>query len=69
MACVAASQGRVIDVHHTITQADIASAICIRKNLWPGQLESVLKLTGMKTDLLINFNVPLHKDCLKCISF
>jgi len=52
-----------------ITQAVIASAICIRKNLWPGQLESVLKLTGMKTDLLINFNVPLHKDGLKCISF
>jgi GxxExxY protein len=32
------------------------------------QVITCLKLTGMKTGLLINFNVPLLKDGLKRIS-
>jgi GxxExxY protein len=121
-------------LNREITQANIASAICVHKNLGPGMLESVyekclayelsecghtvivqqeipivyrnirfasgfradlivdskvlvelkasdqllpvhhaqiityLKLTGMRTGLLINFNVPLLKDGLKRIS-
>jgi GxxExxY protein len=146
MACVAASQRRVKSMFTTedtedaeflnkkVTQAIIASAICVHKNLGPGLLESVyekclayelnerghaiavqqeipivyrsirlesgfrtdlivdnkvlvelkaidqllpvhqaqvityLKLTGIRTALLINFNVSLLKDGLRRIS-
>ncbi|MFZ0708495.1 MAG: GxxExxY protein [Terrimicrobiaceae bacterium] len=55
-----------------ITEAIIASAICVHKSLGPGLLDpqviTCLKLTGIKTGLLINFNVPLLKDGLERIS-